>query len=65
MIESQDPQDRHDESSAESPVRAKDEEPTEVHGVDSEQSGGSGAGPGGADREDTHKPDAPEAQDDD
>lgn len=59
MIESHD---SHDESSAESPIRAKDEEPTEVHGADdSEQAGGSGAGPEGADREDTHKPDKPEA----
>ncbi len=36
MVESHD---SHDESSAESPVRAKDEEPTEVHGGNqSEQS---------------------------
>ena len=53
MVESHD---SHDESSAESPVRKKDEEPTEVHGGnESEQSGGSGGGPEGADREDTHK----------
>ncbi len=36
MVESHD---SHDESSAESPVRAKDEEPTKVHGGNqSEQS---------------------------
>lgn len=59
MVESHD---SHDESSAESPVRAKDEEPTEAHGGDeSEQSGGSGAGPEGADRKDTHQ--APDAHD--
>lgn len=60
MVESHD---SHDESSAESPVRAPDEEPTEAHGSDeSEESGGPGAGPEGADRKDTHK--EPEAQDD-
>jgi hypothetical protein len=60
MVESHD---SHDESSAESPVRDTDEEPTEAHGSDeSEQSGGPGAGPEGADRKDTHK--APEPQDD-
>ncbi len=49
--------DSHDESSVESPVRDKDEEPTEAHGGnESEQAGGSGAGPEGLDREDTHKP---------
>ncbi len=49
--------DSHDESSKDSPIRAKDEEPTESHGGDeSEQAGGSGAGPEGADREDTQKP---------
>ncbi len=49
--------DSHDESSKESPVRAKDEEPTESHGGDEfEQAGGSGAGPEGHDREDTQKP---------
>lgn len=54
MVESHD---SHDESSAESPVRGKDEEPTEAHGGnESEQSGGSGAGPGGQDSEDTDKP---------
>lgn len=58
MIESHE---SHDESSAESPVRAKDEEPTETHGADSEQSGGSGAGPEGVDRKDA---DTPEEQDD-
>jgi len=63
MVESHDSHDSHDSPSAESPVRGKDEEPTEVHGGDeSEQSGGPGAGPEGADREDTHQ--APEAQDD-
>jgi len=49
--------DSHDETSAESPIRAKDEEPTEPHGGDeSAQEGGSGAGPEGHDREDTQKP---------
>jgi len=58
MVESHD---SHDESSAESPVRASDEEPTETHGGDeSEQAGGSGAE--GRSREETHK--APERQDD-
>ncbi len=61
MIESHDSGDSHDESSAASPVRAKDEGPTEAHGVDAEQEGGSGAGPEGADKKDTHTPDAPEA----
>ena len=57
MIESHDSNDSHDEPSAESPIRAKDEEPTEVHGGDeSEQAGGSGAGPEGHDREDAEKP---------
>jgi len=57
MVEShEDSQDSHDESSAESPIRGKDEEPTEAHGGDeSEQEGGSGAGPEGADREDTRE----------
>ncbi len=62
MIDSHD--DSHDESSDASPVRAKDEGPTEAHGVDAEQEGGSGAGPEGEDKKDTHTPDAPEAQDD-
>ena len=58
MVESHDP---HDESSAESPVRSEDEEPTEAHGGDeSEQAGGSG--PEGMDSAETHKP--PERQDD-
>ena len=49
--------DSHDESSMESPIRAKDEEPTETHGGDeSEQAGGSGAGPEGEDRSDTQAP---------
>ncbi len=49
--------DSHDESSKESPIRAKDEEPTETHGGDeSEQAGGSGAGPEGEDRPDTQAP---------
>ena len=60
MAESHDAQeshDSHDESSVDSPVRAKDEEPTEAHGGDeSEQAGGSGGGPEGHDREDTSKP---------
>ncbi len=61
MTESHDSDDSHDESSAESPVRKKDEEPTEVHGADeSEQAGGSGAGAEGEEREDTHK--APDRQ---
>lgn len=64
MIDSRESQDSHDESSTESPIRTKDEEPTESHGADSEQSGGSGAGPEGVDREDAHKPGAPKAQDD-
>ena len=57
MVEShEDSQDSHDESSAESPIRGKDEEPTEAHaGNESEQEGGSGAGPEGADREDTRE----------
>ena len=55
--------DSHDESSAESPIRDKDEEPTEVHGGDEgEQAGGTGAGPAGLDSDDTHKP--PGRQDD-
>jgi hypothetical protein len=37
-------------------IRGKDEEPTEAHGGnESEQSGGSGAGPEGADAKDTHR----------
>lgn len=53
--------DSHDESSAESPVRGKDEEPTEAHGGnEAEQEGGKGAE--GKSRKDTHKP--PERQDD-
>jgi hypothetical protein len=57
MTESHDSHDSHDESSAESPIRAKDEQPTEAHGGDEvEQSGGSGAGPEGAESEDTQKP---------
>jgi len=57
--ESEDSRDPHDESSAESPIRAKDEEPTEAHGGDeSEQSGGAGAGPEGLHRDDAHKPPA-------
>lgn len=56
MIESHDSQDPHDESSDQSPIRAKDEQPTEAHGGnESEQAGGAGAGPEGHDREDTHK----------
>ncbi|MDQ3720394.1 MAG: hypothetical protein M3350_06385 [Actinomycetota bacterium] len=57
MSEKSDSHDPHDESSAESPIRGKDEEPTETHGGnESEQQGGSGAGPEGLDSEDTHKP---------
>ncbi len=57
MTESHDSQDSHDESCAESPIRGKDEEPTEAHGGnEADQAGGSGAGPEGLDSEDTHKP---------
>ncbi len=57
MTESQDSHDSHDESSVDSPIRAKDEEPTEAHGGnEEEQAGGSGAGPEGEDREDTQTP---------
>ena len=57
MIESHD---SHDESSAESPVRGKDEEPTEAHGGDESQQAG-GGGSEGMSREETHKPPEREA----